>query len=129
MQQYGNDEPGHEHTREDFDEHASYSPPTAAGAIPPPASTWPVVFGVIGIVFSAWGIFTSGCGILAVASLGAMGGLGQFSQIQGGNNLTGVAMVIAVAKLACIMALSIYLLIASIGLLRRQRSSAIQIIR
>lgn len=105
-----------------------HAPPTMAGEVMVEygrSSSWPTVFGVIGIVVSGWGLLSSGCGLLMMAGLAGAMGLGQqMSQQLQTAGVTGVALAVGVAKSVLIMALAVYLLVACIGLLRRARSGA-----
>jgi len=108
-----------------------HAPPTMPGEVIQgrPASAWPTVFGVIGIILAAWGILSTGCGAIMLAgvggALGSMGGMGQQMQAAG---LTGIAMIVGVLKLIVSMGLAVFLLVASIGVLKRTRSGADQMV-
>lgn len=112
MQPFGNDEPGHEH--------ASYSPPTAAGAIPPPASTWPIVFGVIGILVA-----------LAEAAFATVWGIGmsiflltkeRTARVRNQPAQDAVHATVELINYGLVLVLALVLFIASIQLIRRRKS-------
>lgn len=106
-----------------------HAPPTVAGAViqARPSSAWPTVFGVIGIILSGWGLITSGCGMLFLAGIGGalgLSGSGQFSQQMQSSGVSAMSLVAGGVQYVVTMALAVYLLIASIGLLKRTASGA-----
>lgn len=101
------------------------APPTYAGPIERGRvdSAWPTVFGVIGIILSAWGVISSGCGLLFFAGVGGAMGFGQFSQQMQGAGVTGAALASGIVKASIGLGLAVYLLYASIALLKRTGTS------
>ena len=105
------------------------TPPTDAGAIPPKPSSWPMVVGIIAIILGAGGILAYGCG-------GLIGNVGMVF-VSNWMRSTGVVDPVQQAQMEVLRdylawnivnslfstGLSILLLIAGIGLVRRRSSS------
>lgn len=74
----------------------------------------------------------SGCGVLVLAGIGGamgLGGSGQFSQQMQTAGLTGINLVAAALQYAIALGLAVYLLIASISLIKRNRSGVRHMVR
>ena len=114
-------------------EPVSSAPPVEAGPIEPQQTKWPTVIGVIGIVFSSLGLFCSCAGFLAVP----LQRMGVEMQRSAGRTDPFAEAQLAVAQqfqipmivlIAIALVPTIWLLCASIMLVRRQQRARVHFI-
>lgn len=83
------------------------------------------MIGIIGILLSAWGLFISGCGMLAIAGVGIINMSGAMVPRSTGAQ---IPIPVTAIKVAILLGLAVFLLVASVGLLQRHRSGAKQMV-
>lgn len=99
-----------------------HSPPTEPGTIEPAErrSAWPVVFGVIGILVAGIELLAATCFGTALLGFGLSTLAGGPERLSRTPAYTGTHLTIEFIHLGLLVLLSIVLLIASVGLLRRR---------
>ena len=106
--------------------HGMTAPPSVAGAMPKAPSTWPTVIGVLMTVLASLGMLTYGCGAIWNAIWPAISA--RVSQTAAGGNRTFEAQLEVtrhylawnIFNAIVMVGLSLMLLMAGIGLLRRR---------
>ena len=99
-------------------EPSGLTPPSEIGEAPPKPSGWPMTIGVICIVFGSLGLVCYGCN--AVSTMATPFMMGMVPEDQRPATPQGVQLVVQVVQLCAAFALSVWLLIAGIGLTRRR---------
>ncbi|MHC4128409.1 MAG: hypothetical protein ACYTE6_04010 [Planctomycetota bacterium] len=101
-----------------MDEHTSPAPPVMSPELPETPSRWPTTIGVINIVFAALGLICYGCGSLNTVASPWLAGM--MPEGQRPATAQGIQLVIQIAQMCTATLLSIWLLFAGIGVLKRR---------
>lgn len=102
-----------------IDEHTpAATPPSEVGEVPPKPPGWPGVIGTISIVFGALGLVCYGCLSLQTMMTPMM--MGMMPEDQRPPTPQGIQLFVQIFQMCAAAGLSVWLLIAGIGLTRRR---------